>query len=65
MSRKIYVPTFKNQTLEPRLAVLVTNEVIKQIQLGRSLSGRSSDQADATLEGSIKDIDRSQWARCA
>ena len=29
----ISVPTFENRTLEPRVSVLVTNAVIKQIQM--------------------------------
>jgi hypothetical protein len=58
---KLYIPTFKNETLEPRLAVLVTNTVIKQIQLSGAYQIVSQDQADATLEGRISDIDRQQW----
>jgi len=58
---KLYVPTFANETLEPRLAVLVTNAVIKQIQLGGAYQIVTQDQADATLEAKISDIDRSQW----
>ena len=58
---KLYVPTFKNQTLEPRLAVLATNAVIKQLQLSGAYQIVSQDQADATLEGRISDIDRQQY----
>ena len=58
---KLYVPTFTNKTLEPRLAVMVTNAVIKQIQLTGAYQIVTEDQADATLEASITDLDRSQW----
>ncbi len=58
---KLHVPTFVNDTLEPRLAVLVTNAVIKQIQLGGAYQIVTEDEADATLKGSIEIIDRSQW----
>lgn len=58
---KLYVPTFTNETLEPRLAVLVTNAVIKQIQMSGAYQIVSQDQADATLEARISDLDRSQW----
>ena len=58
---KLYVPTFSNDTLEPRLAVLMTNAVIKQIQASGSYQVVSEDQADATLKGRITSIERSQW----
>jgi hypothetical protein len=58
---KLYVPTFKNDTLEPRIAVLVTNTVIKHIQMGGAYQIVSQDEADATLVGSIENVDRSQF----
>lgn len=58
---KIAVPTFENETLEPRLAVLVTNAVIKQLQVDGTYEVVSRDKADAILEARISDIDRSQW----
>ena len=58
---KLYVPTFTNETLEPRLAVLMTNAVIKQIQAAGTYTIVDKDNADATLKGSITGIDRSQW----
>ena len=58
---KLYVPTFKNDTLEPRIAVLVTNAVIKQIQLSGAYQIVSQDEADATLIGEIDTVDRSQF----
>ncbi|MBE2282370.1 MAG: hypothetical protein IAE77_02790 [Prosthecobacter sp.] len=58
---KLAVPTFKNQTLEPRLAVLVTNAVIKQLQNHGSYQIVSKGEADAVLEGDIRQIDRTQF----
>ncbi len=57
---KLYVPTFKNNTLEPRLAVMVTNSVIKQLQATGAYEIVDEDQADATLQGRIDSVDRNQ-----
>ncbi len=57
---KLYVPTFENETLEPRLAVLVTDAVIKQLQAGGAYQIVGADDADATLKAKISNIDRSQ-----
>ena len=58
---KIAVPTFENLTLEPRLAVLVTNAVIKQLQNHGSYQIVSKSEAEAVLQGTIQRIDRSQF----
>ncbi|MBL9117794.1 MAG: hypothetical protein JNJ83_22490 [Verrucomicrobiaceae bacterium] len=58
---KLHIPTFENDTLEPRLAVMVTNAVIKQIQAGGAYEIVNADEADAVLKGRIDMIDRSQW----
>lgn len=58
---KIAVPTFENLTLEPRLAVLVTNAVIKEMQNHGSYQIVPRNQADAVLVGSIRNIQRSQF----
>lgn len=58
---KLHVPTFENDTLEPRLAVLVTNAVIKQIQAGGAYEIVNADEADAVLKGRIDMVDRSQF----
>lgn len=58
---KLAVPTFENLTLEPRLAVLVTNAVIKQLQNHGSYQIVSRSDADAVLEGQINTISRSQF----
>ncbi len=58
---KLAVPTFENMTLEPRLGSLVTNAIIKQIQMDGSYQIVSKDQAEAVLEGKVAGIDRSQF----
>jgi hypothetical protein len=58
---KLYIPTFENNTLEPHLAVLMTNAVIKQIQATGSYKVVKESEADATLKGTISTVDRSQW----
>jgi hypothetical protein len=58
---KLAVPTFENQTLEPRLASTVTNALIKQIQMDGSYQIVNKDQAEAVLEGDVTRVDRSQF----
>lgn len=58
---KLAVPTFENMTLEPRLAVLVTNAVIKQLQNHGSYQIVARRDADAVLEGRINTITRTQF----
>jgi len=58
---KIAVPTFENLTLEPRLGVLVTNAVIKQLQNQGGYQVVSKSEAEAVLEGKIQNIDRTQF----
>ena len=55
----IAVPTFKNRTLVPRIEVLVTDTVIKQLQQDGTFQIVSGDKADATLGGEIFSINRS------
>lgn len=54
----IAVPTFKNHTLTPRMEVLVTDTVIKQLQQDGTFRVASDANADATLKGEITRIDR-------
>jgi hypothetical protein len=54
----IAVPTFKNRTLVPRIEVLVTDTVIKQLQQDGTFRVASGDKADATLVGEIDQIVR-------
>jgi hypothetical protein len=54
----IAVPTFKNRTLVPRVEVLVTDTVIKQLQQDGTFQIVNADKADATLEGEVDRINR-------
>jgi hypothetical protein len=54
----IAVPTFENKTLVPRIAVLVTDSVIKQFQQDGTYRIKGDDQADAILKGEITRIYR-------
>jgi hypothetical protein len=56
--RSIAVPTFKNETLEPRVEVLVADTVIRQIQQDGTYRVATIDQADAILDGKIIQIRR-------
>jgi hypothetical protein len=55
----IAVPTFKNNTLLPRIEVLVTGTVIKQFQQDGTFKIVGNQDADATLQGEIFRISRS------
>jgi len=54
----IAVPTFTNRTLVPRIEVLVTDTVIKQLQQDGTYQITNGDKADATLTGEIYRITR-------
>lgn len=54
----IAVPTFQNRTLVPRIEVLVTDTVIKQLQQDGTFQITNGDKADATLTGEIDRINR-------
>ena len=58
---KLAVPTFENLTLEPRLGALLTNAVIKQLQVDGAYQIVSKENAEAVLEGRVSGIDRSQF----
>ena len=58
--QSLAIPTFKNETLEPRIHSLITNSVIKQVQRDGSYSIASERKADAVVLGVIKTIDRRQ-----
>jgi len=55
----IAVPTFGNNTLVPRIEVLVTNTVIKQFQQDGTFRIVNADAADATLKAEITGVGRS------
>lgn len=54
----IAVPTFKNRTLVPRIEVLITDTVIKQLQQDGTFQIENGDKADATLSGEVSRIVR-------
>jgi hypothetical protein len=54
----IAVPTFENKTLLPRIEVLVTGTVIKQLQQDGTFQIARDGDADATLKAEITRIDR-------
>lgn len=58
--QRLHVPTFKNETLEPRSAVIVTNAIIKGLQQDGTYEITSKDRADAVLTGEIVRIERRQ-----
>ncbi len=56
----IAVPTFKNETLIPRIEVLATSTVIKQFQQDGTFRIGNEENADAILKGEISRITRAQ-----
>jgi Lipopolysaccharide-assembly len=54
----IAVPTFTNRTLLPRIEVLVTDTVIKQLQQDGTFEVTSEDKADAILKADITQVAR-------
>lgn len=58
--KKLYVPTFENDTLEPRLASLVTNAVISQLQQDGTYQVTDQKNSDATLVGKVRQVRRQQ-----
>lgn len=57
---RIFVPPFKNDTLEPRISPLVTNAVLKQIQMDGTYKVGSRHHCDAILRGRIERIQKFQ-----
>jgi Lipopolysaccharide-assembly len=57
--RSIAVPTFTNNTLIPRIEVMVTDSVIRQFQQDGTFRITSNGNADAILKAEITRIDRS------
>lgn len=56
--RNLSVPTFKNNTYEPRIEVLFADTLVKRLQKDGSYRIVNSDQADAVLSCVITKIDR-------
>jgi hypothetical protein len=57
---RLHVPLFKNETLEPRLASLVTNAVLKELQVDGTYAVSNRNQADAVLVGVIREVRKTQ-----
>lgn len=54
----IAVPTFENKTLLPRIEVLITDSVIKQLQQDGTYRIANENNADAILKAEISEISR-------
>ena len=57
---KLHVPTFRNETLEPRLSSLVTNAVIRELQADGTYQISNRGNANAVLVGKITQIRKTQ-----
>ncbi len=57
--KTIAVPVFRNNSLLPRVEVLVTNSVIKQLQQDGTYRIEGDETADATLKAEILRVSRS------
>ena len=57
--RTIAVPNFKNSTLIPRLEVLVTDTVIKQLQQDGTYKIGTESTSDAILDAEVVKVSRS------
>ncbi len=58
--QSIAIPTFKSETLEPRIATLITSATIKAFQNDGTFPIASVDRADAVLYATISRIERQQ-----
>lgn len=56
--RTLAVPTFKNNTYEPRIEVLFADTLVKRLQQDGTYEIISADKADAILSCTITSIDR-------
>lgn len=56
----IHVPSFKNNTLEPRLSSLVTNAVLKEIQADGTYKVTNRANCDAVLVATLSDFNKRQ-----
>ena len=56
--KTVAVPTFHNDTLVPRLESLAATTVVRALQQDGTLQVRSTQDADAILEGNIQTIRR-------
>jgi hypothetical protein len=56
--KTIAIPSFKNQTLEPRMEVLFATTLAKQIQQDGTYKIAREEEADAILQGTVLRIER-------
>ena len=56
--KTVYVPTFRNQTLVPRIEVLISDTVIRQIQEDGTYKLNTHNEGDIILTGVITLYDR-------
>jgi hypothetical protein len=56
--RSVFVPTVKNETIEPGLPVMVSNEIIRRFDNDGTLETLQSAQADSELDVTIKRMER-------
>ena len=56
--KTLAVQTFKNDTLEPRIEVLLANAVIKQLQKDGTYKIARENEADAIVEGTLEEVER-------
>jgi Lipopolysaccharide-assembly len=56
--QRIAVSNFKNDTLEPRIEVMLANAAIKQLHQDGTYKITSEQDADAIVQGTIERIDR-------
>jgi hypothetical protein len=56
--KTLAVNTFRNDTLQPRVEVLLANAIIKQIQQDGTYKVADEGNADALLEGTLEEIRR-------
>lgn len=56
--KTIAVPSFKNQTLEPRMEVIFASTLAKQIQQDGTYQIVREEEADAILQGTVLRIER-------
>jgi hypothetical protein len=56
--RTIAIPTFRNETFQPRVEILLTNTVIKQLQQDGTFQITTEEKADAVLHGSVRGVSR-------
>lgn len=57
--RSLAVPTFKNNTYESRIEILFADTLVKKLQQDGTYSIVNTNQADAIVNCTIEDIDRS------